>query len=477
MSLKIKFVNGIFWSFLQQFSTQIISFIVQIILARILLPSEFGLIGMLTVFMGIGSALFEGGMANSLIRETTVNKRDYSTIFFFNLVISSFLYLFFYLFAPFIAKFYNQPSITDIARVYGLSFIFLAFGTVQNTILLKEMNFKKQAYISFPALLIGSTFGIYLAYNGFGVWSLVYSMLITNFLNTLLLWVSSDWRPEFIFDWDKFKSHFNFGYKMTISSILDSLFSNVYQIIIGKKYNSDLVGYYTRANSLMMLPIGNISSILNKVVFPLFSSVHDDIIKLRDLYKKIMAMVFFIVSPLIVLMILLSKEIVVLLFTDKWLPSVPIFQILCVSGLLYPLHLYNLMILQVKGKSSLFLKLEIIKKVIAVFVIGVSIYFGFYALIIGSVITSTLSLFINTYYAGEFIQYPMKSQLWDLAPILFISILMAIGVYFLNVIFIDFSNLWRLLFSSCLGGCIYLFFAFFFRNQSMNELIKIINNR
>jgi teichuronic acid exporter len=190
-----------------------------------------------------------------------------------------------------------------------------------------------------------------------------------------------------------------------------------------------------------------------------------------------MAMVFFIVSPLIVLMILLSKEIVVLLFTDKWLPSVPIFQILCVSGLLYPLHLYNLMILQVKGKSSLFLKLEIIKKVIAVFVIGVSIYFGFYALIIGSVITSTLSLFINTYYAGEFIQYPMKSQLWDLAPILFISILMAIGVYFLNVIFIDFSNLWRLLFSSCLGGCIYLFFAFFFRNQSMNELIKIINKR
>ncbi|WP_281633910.1 lipopolysaccharide biosynthesis protein [Flavobacterium luteolum] len=474
MSLKKQVLSGFFWSFLQQFSTQLLTFLVQLIFARILLPSEFGLIGMLTVFIGIGTALFEGGMTSSLIRVSEVDTRDYSTVFFFNLGVSILIYLLFFLAAPYIALFYRQPMLSDIARIYGFSFVFLAFGTVQNTILTKEMKFKRQALITFPALLIGSILGIVFAYNGFGVWSLVYSMLTTNLLTSFFLWFSSDWRPQFVFDIDKFRLHFYFGYKMTLSSLLDTIFTNIYQIIIGRVYSPVLVGYYTRANSLMMLPVGNVSAVLNKIVFPLFAKVQDDISGLRAAYKKIMLIVLFIITPIIVLMALLADQLVVFLFTEKWLPIVPIFQIICLSGILYPLHLYNLMILQVKGRSDLFLRLEIIKKVIFVLIIVISIFFGFTSLMIGYVIASILALFINTHYAGSMIDYTMKQQLLDILPIFIISICMGVVVFFVNNNLIAYNNISRLIISSIVGIVIYISLAFIFKFQSINDVKNIM---
>lgn len=474
MSLKKYALRGFIWSFLQQFSTQLITFSVQLILARILMPSEFGLIGMLTVFIGVGTALFEGGMTSSLIRVTTVDTKDYSTVFFFNLGVSVLIYLLFFLSAPYIALFYRQPMLTNIARVYGLSFVFLAFGTVQNTILTKEMKFKKQTMITFPALLIGSIVGVILANNGYGVWSLVYSMLITNLLASVFLWFSSDWQPQFIFDVDKFKLHFHFGYKMTLSSLLDTIFTNIYQIIIGRFYSPVLVGYYTRANSLMMLPVGNVSGALNKVVFPLFAKVQNDIPALRAAYKKIMLVVLFVITPIIVLMALLADQLVVFLFTEKWLPIVPIFQIICFSGILYPLHLYNLLILQVKGRSDLFLKLEVIKKVILVIIIVISIFYGFTSLLVGYVIASIVALFINTYYAGSMIDYTMKQQLLDILPIFVLSTCMGLIVFFVNNNLIAYNNISRLIISSTAGVIVYILLAFIFKFQTINDIQNII---
>lgn len=474
MSLKKQALKGFIWSFLQQFSTQLITFVVQVVLARILLPEEFGLIGMLTVFIGIGTALYEGGMTSSLIRASKADSRDYSTVFFFNLGISLFVYALFFFLAPYIALFYRQPILTDLARIYGLSFVFLAFGTVQNTILTRDMKFKKQAIITFPALLIGSITGILLAFNNFGVWSLVYSMLVTNLLTSIFLWFSSGWYPQFIFDVDKFKLHFHFGYKMTVSSLLDTIFTNIYQIVIGRIYSPVTVGYYTRANSLMMLPVGNISIALNKVVFPLFAKVQDDIIALRTAYKKIMLIVLFIVTPVIVLMALLAEQLVVFLFTEKWIKIVPIFQIICFSGILYPLHLYNLLILQVKGRSDLFLRLEIIKKLILVVIIAVSIFYGFKALLLGYVLASIIALFINTHYAGSIINYTMKQQLFDIFPIFIFSILMGIIVFFVNNSLEDFNNITRLIISSSFGIIIYVFLAYKFKFQTINDIKNLI---
>lgn len=476
MAFRKLFLNGVLWSFVQQFSIQLVSFIIQLVLVRFISPSDFGLIGMLAVFIGIGNALFDGGMTSSLIREIKANDSDYSTIFYYNFICSIFLYVVFYFSAPLIADFYNQQEIIKIARVYGLIFIFSSFGAVQNTILIKNMEFKAQALITIPPLLVGGITGVLLAINNYGVWSLVYSMIVTSLLNSIFLWIFSNWRPSISFDKNKFKVHFNYGYKMTVSSILDTIFTNIYQIIIGKLYSPTLVGYYTRANSLMMLPVGNISIVLNRVVFPLFSKVQDDIVALKRLYRKIMQIVFFVIAPTSALMILLSKEIVSLLFTDKWLPIVPIFQILCLSGLLYPLHLYNLMILQVKGKSALFLKLEILKKFIVILSILISVKFGFYGILIGSVFTSAIALFINTYFAGEFINYKMLDQLKDLLPIFISAILMSLIVVFFLEFVKSFSYLIKIMSSSLVGIISYVSISFLFKIESATEVLITIKN-
>lgn len=474
MSLKKQAVAGMIWTYSQQFGSQFIAFMVSVILARLLLPAEFGLIGMLAIFIGIGGALFDGGLTSSLIRTKELNDDDYSTVFYFNLVCSTFLYGLLYISAPYIASFYHQPSLIFITRVYGLTFIITAFGAVQNTILTRELKFKKQAVITFPALLVGGFVGIYMAYTGFGVWSLVGSALTNASLITLLLWLTANWSPKFIFNKEKFHQHFHYGYKITISGILDIIFTNIYQIAIGRFYAASQVGFYTRANSLMMLPVGNVSGALNRVIFPIFSKVQDDIPRLKNAYKKVMQVVLFIITPLMVLMAVLAEPLIVFLFTDKWLPMVPIFQIISMSGILYPIHLYNLLILQVKGRSDLFLKLEVIKKIMISVVLILTLYFGFYALLWGQLLCSILALFINTHYAGKMLNYSTFSQLKDITPIFVLSVIMAIVIYVLNYLFMDLSDLFRLVICSSGGAIIYIVLAWVFKFESIKDINNLI---
>lgn len=474
MSLKKQAVSGMIWTYSQQFGSQFLTFLVSIVLARLLLPQEFGLIGMLAIFIGIGTALFDGGLTSSLIRSKQLDEEDYSTVFYFNLVCSIILYIILFIAAPFIAQFYEQPTLTDITRVYGLTFIIAAFGTVQNTILTRELQFKKQALITFPAMLLGGIVGIIMAYMGYGVWSLVVSALVNAFFISLFLWLSTAWYPKFIFNKIKFHEHFHYGYKLTLSGVLDITFTNIYQIVIGKFYSVAQVGYYTRANSLMMLPVGNISGALNKVIFPVFSKVQDDIPRLRSVYKQVMQIVLFIITPMMVLLAILAKPLTIFLFTEKWLPMVPIFQIICISGVLYPIHLYNLIVLQVKGRSDLFLRLEIIKKIMVTIVLVITLYFGFYALLWGQLICSVLALFINTHYAGKMLNYSMFSQLKDITPIFVFSLLMGSAIYGLHYFLTDISNFFQLVICSSLGGILYIALAWIFKFESITEIKNLI---
>lgn len=474
MSLKKIFLNGMLWSFIQQFSNQLITFGIQLVLVRFISPTDFGLIGMLAVFVGITTALIDGGMTSSLIRNNQVDNSDYSTIFYYNVFFSVIIYFIFFNLAPYIGKFYNQKALEKIARVYGLTFIFSSFGSVHNIILFKKMEFKKQAFITLPPMILGGVLGILLAVKNYGVWSIVYSMLASSLLTSISLWSFSNWKPSLIFDINKFKLHFHYGYKMSISSALDNLFTNIYPILIGRLYNPAAVGYYTRANSLMMLPVGNFSIILNRVVFPLFSRVQDDIFALQRIFKKIMQIIFYVLAPTTALMILLSKEIVLVLFTDKWFQIIPIFRILCFVGLLYPLHLYNLMILQVKGKSDLFLKLELIKKIIIIISLFISVKFGFVGILIGSVIASIITLPINTYYAGELINYKMFQQLKDLSSIFFLTIFISVIIFFFKELISDYSNFIKILFSSILTAILYISISLIFKIQSAIEILSII---
>jgi len=475
MSLRKQAVNGAVWTYIQQFGTQLISFIVSIILARVLLPEEFGLIGMIAIFMGIGSTLFDGGMTSSLIRSENLEKSDYSTVFVFNLIVSVMVYWIIFFIAPLIADFYKQPLLTQITRVYALSFVFSAFGSVQNTLLTKSMNFKKQTMLTVPALLTGSVVGLVMAYKEFGVWSLVGMTLANTFVFSSILWVTSEWKPSLHFSESKFKKHFHYGYKLTLSGLLDIVFSNIYQIVIGRFFTASIVGYYTRANQLVMMPVANVSTALNKVAFPLFAEIQNNDVRLKSAYKKMMLLVIFIITPVVVVMYVLAEPLTVFLFTDKWLPMVPIFKILCLSGLLYPLHLYNLLILQVKGRSDLYLKLEVVKKILLTVTLFISFSYGLYGLLWGQLLFSIAALIINTYFAGIMINYPVQQQIMDIIPLFVLAGCIGIIIYIIDGFFLsNAANLIRLIIGSISGFLLYVGLSYLFKFDSLFEIKNII---
>ncbi len=432
MSLRHKTVTGLIWTFSQQFGVQLISFFITIILARILKPAEFGLIAMLSVFIAVGTLLVDGGLSSSLIRTVNANQKDYSTVFIFNLLGSFLIYLVIYLSAPLIAEFYHQNQLTSILRVYAIVFILNAFYEIQNAHLMKNMNFKVQALIQMPSVLASGVLGIFLALNGYGVWSLVWMNIFQSLLITVFHWVYSSWRPSFLFDWESFHTHFHFGYKMTLSGLLDIIYRNIYVLIIGKNYSAAQLGYYSRAESVSQLPATNIATAVNRVTYPMFASISNDDKKLKLVYKKIMQQVIFWNASILMLMVVIAVPFFRFLLTDKWLPAVPYFKILCVSGILYPLHVYNLNILKVKGRSDLILKLEVFKKAISVVGILLVIPFGIYGLLYFQLFFSIVGCYINSYYSGKFIQYPIKEQLMDIMPIFLLGLLCSFLTYALD---------------------------------------------
>lgn len=474
MSLRKTAISGMVWTFTQQFGTQGIGFLVSIVLARILLPKEFGLIGMISVFVGIGGSLMRSGLTQSLIRSENPDQEDYSTVFFFNLAGSLIVYWILFFSAPLIADFYSQPILLSIIRVYCLSFIISAFSQVQMTRLTKEMNFKLQMTISIPSLIGAGFLGVFLAYKGYGVWSLVWMSLFQAFLSSAQLWFRTGWVPSFVFDKKKFKYHFRFGYKLTLSGLLDTVFTNIYQIIIGRYFIPAQVGYYTRASSLAQLPVNNISGALNKISYPLFASIQNDDVRLKKAYKQIMQMVIFVISPVLIIMGVLAEPMFRFLFTDKWLPAVPYFQILCVTGILYPLHAYNLNILNVKGRSDLFLKLEIIKKILGIIVILITLRYGILGLIWGQLITSILGLFINTHYSGKFLKYSAWQQVKDILPLIILAFVVGFVVWSVDYELKNYKDILRLLIGGSLGAIIYLSISSLLKMESVLEFKKII---
>jgi O-antigen/teichoic acid export membrane protein len=439
-SLKKQALTGIFWTFSQQFSVQMINIIVQIILARILLPEQFGLIAMVSIFFSIGNALMDSGLTSSLIRTPNAEQKDYSTVFFINLIGSLVIYIVIFFLAPFIASFYSQSILKNIIRLYSLSFIIQAFMGVQAARLTKELKFKLQMVMQLPSVIIGGTVGIILALHGYGVWSLVWLSLTNSFFFTLLHWVFSGWRPVFDIDRPRLKYHFQFGYKLTLSGILNTLFDNAYNIIIGKLFSATQLGFYNRADTLQKLPVQNISTALNKVTYPMFAEIQNDDIRLKMVYKRIMQQVLFLIAPVMIILILIAKPLFHLLLTDKWLPAVPYFQILCVPGIFYPLHAYNLNILNVKGRSDLFLKLEVFKKIIIVIGIFGAFFWGIYGLLWFQVIFSLFSFIINSWFSGEMINYNVFEQAKNVSPIILISVFTGILTWLLSKLLNEIPN-------------------------------------
>ena len=435
-SLKDKAVKGVGWSFIDNIASQGIAFLVGLILARILTPSEFGVLGMVTIFIALSNSIIDSGFSSALIRKRDANSTDYSTVFIFNLVVSIILYFTLYLSSPIISDFFREPQLIAITRVLGLLLIINALGIIQRTLLNVEVDFKTQTKISVIASLVSAVIGIGMAFYGYGVWSLVGQQLSRQTVNSILLWCYSSWRPQLVFSLKSFKELFGFGSKLLVSGLLDTGFKNIYYIVIGRFYTADQLGQYARAEQFNIIFSSNLTNIVQRVSYPVLSSIQDEQDRLREAYRRVIKTTMMVTFACMFGLAAIAKPLILILIGDQWIQAVKYLQIICFSGMLYPLHAINLNMLQVKGRSDLFLKLEIIKKCLALFPILLGIFLGIELMLWGSFITSIIAFFLNSMYSGRLIRYSTIQQVKDIFPTFIISLLIALAMYgvtFLNL--------------------------------------------
>ncbi|MGW9686012.1 lipopolysaccharide biosynthesis protein [Flagellimonas sp. 2504JD1-5] len=477
-SLKRKTLHGLFWSFIQRFSGELINFITKIILARLLLPSDFGIIAMILVFIAIGEFLVDGGMTTSLIRLKEPSHKDYSTVFFSNITVSTLVYAIIFFIAPFVAKFYEKELLTTVLRVLALSVVIKSFVVVHMAKLTKELDFKTQMKVRFPSNVISGAIGIYLALEGFGVWSLVWMNLTQAMVVVLLGWILIKWRPSLLFNRKLFHFHFNFGYKMTLSGLIDTVYNNLYNIAIGKYFSPATVGYYSQADNLRLFPVKQLSSVISNVTFPVFSSITNDK-ALKNAYKRTMKLVLFTTIPMMSCLILIAEPLIILVFGEKWIPSVLYFQILSLASIFRPISSFNLNILKVKSRSDLFLKLEVIKKVIGLIVFIIAFQFGILVLIWSFSITAIMLTFINGFYSGKLIDYKLQEQLADFFKPLLLGVFSFLAIYWINLFpfFQDLNKTYTIITISFIYFSVYLGISYIFNRSVIFDLIGLITKK
>lgn len=427
------------------------------------------------VFLAISQVFIDSGFSTALIQKKDRTEIDYATVFYFNVVLGIILYLLLFAGAPLISRFYDQPQLIRIARIWGINVIFISLAVVQRAKLTIQVDFKTQAKASFLAVMLSGTVGIILAYKGYGVWALVIQTLLNNGLNTLLLWIYTRWVPLRQFSTKSFTRLFGFGSKLLGAGILDTLYKNIYPLIIGKLFNAAELGYYTRADQFCQLPSSNVTGIIQRVTFPVLCELQEDREKLKQVYRKFIQMTALLIFPLMLGLAAISVPAIRLILTDKWLPSAFMLQLLCLSGMLYPVHALNLNLLNVKGRSDLFLRLEIVKKGIITIAILLTFREGVIALIVGQVVTSYITLFINTYYTKKIIDYGMLDQLKDLSKIFFLSVFTAVFMW--GITLLPYSDILKLIFCVAAGSSIYLGLALWFNIGHIREIGQIIKKR
>jgi len=430
LTLKQKTISGLTWSFIDSITGQGISFIIGIILARLLNPKEFGLIGMLTIFIAVSQLIIDSGLGQSLIRKQNCTQEDYSSVFYFNITVGFLSYILLFIFADLISIFFHEPILKKLIRVFGLVIVINSFTVIQNTTLAKRIDFRLQTKVSIIASLISGILGIYLAYAGFGVWSLVALMLLKCITNSCLLWLWNGWKPTLVFSKKSFKALFPFGGKLLLSGLIDTLYRNLYYVLIGKYFAATELGYYTRAEQFQSLPSSNLQYIIGRVSYPTLSTIQNDIPRLREAYKKIIKSTMLITFVLMLGMAAIAKPMILALIGKKWEPCVIYLQMLCFVGMFYPLNALNLNMLQVQGRSDLFLRLEIIKKSLGFPVIFFAVIWGIKIMILCMIFLSLIAYYLNSYWSGRMIGYSSIEQTKDILPSFLLALTMSLFVFF-----------------------------------------------
>lgn len=474
-SLKEKTVKGVMWSSIDRFSTQGIQFVFSILIARLLLPSDYGAVAMLNIFLSISQAFIDSGFGTALIRKLDRTETDFCTVFYFNIVVGFFFYALLWLASPYIAGFYEIPLLEDITKIQALTFVFSSFSGVQRAKLSIAIDFKAKAKISIIVTILTGIVGLWMAYAGYGVWALVVQSIFSSFLGTVLLWTFVRWIPKLVFSWKSFREMFSFGSRLLASALLDTTYNNIYTLVIGKMFSSTTLGLYSRASGLAQYPSSNITGVLQGVTFPVLCSIQNEPERLANVYKRFLRLSAFIIFPLMVGLAAVADPLIRLVLTDKWEGSIYLLQIVCFSMMWYPIHAINLNLLQVKGRSDFFLKLEIIKKIQGVIVLCITVPMGIVAMCYGSVVSSLICLVYNTYYTQKLIGYGYAAQMKDLLHILVHSLVMGVGVWCIVQVF---DSLWlQLMVGILLGAVYYIAGAHFLHFEELDEVISLVRKR
>lgn len=468
-SLKKKTFRGTIWSSVERFSIQGVQFIVMLFMARILTPEDYGLVGMLTVFIAVCQVLIDSGFTNALVRKVNRTQADFCTVYYFNIAAGIILYGIMWFCAPLIARFYDEPQLINLTRVITLSFVIGPLTGIQWANFTINVDFRSTAKASITAAALGGIVGLYMAYAGYGVWAIVGNQLAGAIVSGIIIWYIGTWRPKLIFSWKSFHELFGYGSKLAASGIIDTVYNNAFKLVIGKVYNAADLGYYTRAANFSQFPSSNLTAIISRVTFPILCSIQEDDDRLRSVYRRFLRLSAFIVFPLMIGLATLAYPLVITLVGEKWAFSATLLSIICFSMMWFPIHAINLNLLQVKGRSDLFLKLEIWKKCIGVAILAISACISIVAMCFGSLIGSIIALLINTHYTGKIIQVGFLTQMRDLAPTLIYSFSMGIVVYLSTLLF-D-SNVLKLIIGTMCGVAYYIGITKITGSQDLRELI------
>jgi O-antigen/teichoic acid export membrane protein len=433
-SLQKKAITGLAWSTLERFCQQLLQFVLAVLLARLLQPSEFGLIAMVSFFIAVSQTFVDSGFGSALVQKQNVTHLDECSVFFFNLAMGCLATAVLFAIAPWIANFYSQPPLKPVIRCLSFLLLINSLGVIQHRVLLKQMNFKALFRVNAISFPLAGGLGVSLAYCGFGIWSFVAQQLCYGSLNAILLWYFVGWRPSWMFSLQSLRSLFGFGSKILATGMLETMFQHMYELVIGKAYTPELLGYYSRARSTQQLLSSNLYFSVNRVTFPVFSSIQNDLVQMRSGVRRGLCYLGMINFPFMIGLAVVAEPLVEVVYTAKWLPSVTYLQLLCVVGLLHPLSAINSIAITALGRSDLTLRLEIIKKGVAVLLLACTWQLGLLPMIIGQIIVAIFGYFIHCFYTSKLIGYSMQQQFWDLLPALSLSLTMgalvtAIGWY------------------------------------------------
>jgi teichuronic acid exporter len=468
-------IKSLIFKGIERLGSQGIVFAVNIILARLLIPSDYGILALLTVFILISQVLIQSGLNTALIQKKETDDIDFSSVFYTSLVAAMFLYAILFITSPFIASYYNMPGLKNILRILSIILFPGAFNSIQVARVSRDMQFSKLMYSNLGAVIISGAVGIGMAYSGLGVWALVGQQIVNQISVCVIMWFAVKWRPKKIFNFSRVKSLFSFGWKLLASTLLDTIYNNLQNVIIGKKYTSSILGYYNRGNQFPQFIITNINGAIQSVMLPALSSEQDDRARLKAMTRRSIKTSSYFVMPCMAGIIAAASPLVSVLLTDKWLPCVPFLQLMCVTYAVWPIHTANLQVLNAIGRSDLFLKLEIIKKTYGIIVLLITVlcFDNVMAIVIGGTIVMPVGLIVNAFPNKKILDYSLFDQIKDIMPSVILSSIMGVGIYLIN--FIGLNNIITLLMQILIGFTFYFFTSYILKFEALSYILNILH--